>query len=327
MSHSCDLQASSSLCAWWRPQRSRARRWFCLARRPWHVLFSPNCTCAFNQLVSRGEPLLIEMSLAQPARTGPRRLHIQGTPLKSSWVQPSSAPHPSPRMGFCCAAGQSRTWFSCRNSLQFLSHSLVGTPVPLLHQTSPTPPAAIAGRKFRVCSSGESSVSKQSSFQNGTKQRQSFPCELEFNNFESLNSAQLDKIKMFCPDFNYPLLLNYFIYITVYYAQAFWCFDHFLPFSFCENEVSSQSTHFHKLFCFQQFGIFNRKEKKKSVWKPAALANAAGGASFIQNAISTGSLFLVLAVMRLKIQPCFEAIPWGSTLIASLWLQINYKTL
>lgn len=35
------------------------------------------------------------------------------------------------------------------------------------------------------------------------------------------------------------------------------------PLSFCENEVSSQSTHFHKLFCFQQFGIFNREKKKK----------------------------------------------------------------
>lgn len=136
-------------------------------------------------------------------------------------VQSALAPHSLPRMDSCCAAGQSQAWFSCRNSLQLLPSSLVETPVPLLQQTCPPPSAAIAVRKFRYCSSGESCVSTQSSFQNGTKQRQSFPCELEFNDFESLNSAQLDKIKMFCPDFNYPLLLNYFIYITVYYAQAF----------------------------------------------------------------------------------------------------------
>lgn len=136
-------------------------------------------------------------------------------------VQSALAPHSFPRMDSCCAAGHSQAWFSHRNSLQLLTSSLVENPVPLLQQTRPCPSAAIAGRKFRDCSSGESSVSKQSSFQNGTKQRQSFACELEFNDFESLNSAQLDKIKMFCPDFNYPLLLNYFIYITVYYAQAF----------------------------------------------------------------------------------------------------------
>lgn len=180
-------------------------------------------------------------------------------------VHPAPAPHPSPRMGSWCAASQSHVWFSCRNSLQPLPSSLVGTPAPILCWTSPPFPAAIAWRKFGVCSSGESGVSKQSAFQNGTKQRQSFPCKLEFNNFKSLNSAQLDKIKMFCPDFNYPLLLNYFIYIIVYYAQVFWCFDQFLPFSFWENEVPLKSTDFHKLFCFQQFGIFNRKKKKKSL--------------------------------------------------------------
>lgn len=109
-------------------------------------------------------------------------------------VQSASAPHSFPRTGSCYDAGQSQAWFTHMNLLQL--------PLPLLQQTHPSPSAAIAGRKLRDCSSGETSVSKQFSFQNGTKQRQSFPCELEFNDFESLNSAQLDKIKMFCPDFN-----------------------------------------------------------------------------------------------------------------------------
>lgn len=166
---------------------------------------SLNFTCASNQL-------LIEMSLSQTAHTGPRRLHFQCTP-------PTMVPR-----GQVLAFPQDGFLLCCRTPgfpAGIHSSSLVGTPVLLLLQTTSPPPAAIAGRKFRVCSSGESSVSKQSSFQNGTKQRQSFPCELELNHFESLNSAQLDKIKTFCPDFNYPLLLNYFIYITVYYAQAF----------------------------------------------------------------------------------------------------------
>lgn len=245
--------------------------------------------------------------------------HAQSPPC------PSSSPFPQDGFLLCCKSVPCLVF--PQKFTPAPASAPVGTPAPIVRQASPPFPAAIAWRKFGVCSSGESSVSKQSAFQNGTKQRQSFPCKLEFNNFKSLNSAQLDKIKMFCPDFNYPLLLNYFIYITVYYVQAFWCSDHFLPFSFWENEVLPKPTSFHKLFCFQQFGVFNRQKGKKSIWKPAALANATGGASFIQNAISTGSFFLVLAVTRLKIQPFFEAVPWGSTLIASPWLQINYKTL
>lgn len=186
-------------------QKSRIKRWFCPARRPWHMCMSLNFTCASKQL-------LMEMSLSQTAHTGPRRLHFQCTPLK---IIPRAQLLTFPQDGFllCCRTPGFPAGIR--------SSSLVGTPVLLLHQTISTPPAATAGRKFRVCSWGESSVSKQSSFQNGTKQRQSFPCELELNHFESLNSAQLDKIKTFCPDFNYPLLLNYFIYITVCYAQAF----------------------------------------------------------------------------------------------------------
>lgn len=213
---------------WWRAkhlrgsgdaQTSRGRRWSCPAERPCPALVSLNRTCAFTQLVSQWEPLLMEMSLAQPVHTGPRRLHFQCTPLKSFL-------EPSPPQLLTLPPGRVSAVLKVSPTPGFpagIHPSSCPAPWwgPPFRQTSPPPPAAIAGRKFGVCSSGEPSVSKQSSFQNRTKQRQSFPCELEFNHFESLNLAQLDKIKMFCPDFNYPLLLNYFIYITVYYAQAF----------------------------------------------------------------------------------------------------------
>lgn len=86
------------------------------------------------------------------------------------------------------------------------------------------------------------------------------------------------------------------------------------PLSFCENEVSSQSTHFHKLFCFQQFGIFNREKKKKERLKTSCTCKCCGR-SFIHSKCNFH--WILPFGFRSTTQGCFQTLPWGSPLIAS----------
>lgn len=159
------------------PTMRRARGWFCPAKRPWRVLLTPNCRRVFHQLVSQWEPLLIGMPPAHPASTGPRRMHFGCKPLNlPSLLQPltllpgqvSAGLQVGPRPAFPAGI-----------------HPIL-CPAPCW-----TPPGQsfFPGRKHSVLSWGQSSWSKQSSIPNRAKQRQSFPCELELNHFESLSTV------------------------------------------------------------------------------------------------------------------------------------------